>query len=331
MTLMTQQPVPSAGEAVGEQGGSPWKAAFASRGFILAVVILGAAALGLNAATEALEVYFKKHPVPLRHRLDEAKAGIPKELGAWVTVQQTSSLDEEMKYTLGTDQFVFRTYVDSRIAGRDVIDRLQSLHQQVETLDEKDPEQKRLKGIRQGEYFGTLRKLQADHPEAVMSLNITYYTGMVDTVAHVPERCMVADGYEPKNPETRQIAAGIYPDGSPREINVQFSTFEDQTGHGRVSRNVAYFFHCNGGYLASPVDVRAKLQNLLERHGYYAKVEMMTDDTARPESRLHKQGGPERSIEAMTDLLTAALPEVERCLPDWKSVKGGDKTTVASK
>ena len=329
MTIGNPQPVPSGAPAPAER--SPWKDAFSSRGFLLAVGVLALAAVGLNAATEGLQVYFKKHPVPLRHRLEDAKGGVPREMGSWVAVQQTSTLDEDVQHALGTDQFCFRTYVNSAVAGKDVVERLAALSVEVESLDEKDPQQKREKETKQAEYYTKLRKLQAEHPEAVMAFNVTYYTGMVDTVAHVPERCMVADGYEPKDPQTLPITAGTYADGSPRQLNIQFSTFEDQTGHGRVSRNIAYLFHCNGGYDSSPTEVRGKLQNLFERHGYYAKVELMTDDTGRPESRLNRGEGPKKSVEAMTDLLSVALPEVERCLPDWKAVKGAEGTGVASR
>ena len=308
---------------------SPIKAAFSSRWFLIAVGVLGVAAVGLNTAAEALEVYFKKQPVPLRHALDDENSGVPKEMGNWVSVQQTSSLDEDVQHTLGTRHFVFRTYVNSAVAGREVVERLVKLGQEIDALDVQENVDPKVKAAKRNEWGTTLRRLQAEHPEAVMSFNVTYYTGMVDTVAHVPERCMVADGYEPKDPQLVKITAGQYPDGSPREIQVAFSTFEDQTGHGRVSRNVAYVFHCNGGYEPSPVGVRGKLQNLFERHGYYAKVELMTDDPARPESRAgaDKEQGPQRSIEAMTDILAAALPHIERCLPDWKEVK----TAVAAK
>ena len=311
--------------------GSPLKAAFSSRGFLIAVAVLALAAVGLNTAAEALEVYFKKQPVPLRHALDDEKAGVPLEMGDWVSVQQTSSLNEDIQHTLGTREFVFRTYVNAAVAGRDTVDRLVQLGKELDALAVQDAADPKLKSARSNEWAATLRRLQAQHPAAVMSFNVTYYTGMVDTVAHVPERCMVADGFEPRNPQIIKVVAGQYPDGSPREIQVAFSTFEDQTGHGRVSRNVAYFFHCNGGYEPSPVGVRGKLQNLFERHGYYAKVELMTDDPAKPESRgPRKEGGPQKSIDAMTDILTAAMPEIERCLPDWNEVKG-TKTAVAAK
>ena len=310
---------------------SPWKAAFSSRGFLLAVGVLAVAAVGLNTAAQALEMYFKKLPVPLRHRLDDEQAGVPKELGPWVSVQQTSSLNEDVQHTLGTRDFVFRTYVDTRIAGRDLVDRLVRLSNEADALDAADEAQARSRKLKQNEWSAALRRLQLEHPEAVMSFNVTFYTGMVDTVAHVPERCMVADGYEPKNPQTQRLTAGRYPDGSPREIDVETATFEDQTGHGRVSRNVGYFFHCNGGYTPSSVAVRGKLQNLFEKHGYYAKVELMTDEPARSETRAIKAQDPQKSLDAMADLLAAALPEVERCLPDWNEVKAGGKTAVAAK
>lgn len=311
---------------------SPWKTAFSSRGFLLAVGVLAVAAVGLNTAAEALEMYFKKQAVPLRHRLDDDQSGVPKELGPWVSVQQTSSLDEDVQHTLGTREFVFRTYVDTRLAGRDAVDKLVRLGQEAEAMDESDEAQSRAKKLKQQEWSAALRKLQLANPEAVMSFNVTFYTGMVDTVAHVPDRCMVADGYEPKDPRPVKIVAGAYPDETPREIEMQFATFEDQTGHGRVGRNVAYFFHCNGDYTPSSVAVRGKLQNLFEKHGYYAKVEMMTDDPGRAQAPSEKAEDLKKSTDAMADLLAAALPEIERCLPDWKAVKGAAaQTAVASK
>ena len=310
---------------------SPIKNAFSSRSFLLVVGVLLLAAVGLNATARGLQLAFKKQPVPLRHRLDDAQAGVPRQLGSWVSVHQTSTLDEDIQHALGTRDFVFRTYVDSRIAGKDTVERLVTLGRELEGLDEQDKQQFALKRAKQAEWYGILRRIQAQNPEAVMSLAVTFYTGMVDTVAHVPDVCMVADGFQPKNPQKLPIVAGQYPDGSPRQVEMQFTTFEDQTGHGRVARNVAYLFHCNGGYEPSHVGVRGKLQNLFERHGYYAKVEIMTDEPTRPDARAPKnEANNAKSVAAMTDLLSVALPEVERCLPDWNEVKGGS-TAIAAK
>jgi hypothetical protein len=73
---------------------------------------------------------------------------------------------------------------------------------------------------------------------------------------------------------------------------------------------VAYFFHTNGVYTSESGDVRLKLQNLLARYGYYAKVELMVQSKDR-----------EAAKEAMQDFLRSALPEVEHCLPDWAAVE----------
>ena len=317
--MSTTNPTPGA-----PQNASSWKAAFASRSFLLAVGVLAVAALGLNTAARALEVYFQKQPVPLRQRLADEQSGVPKQLGHWVSVQQTSSLNPDVQYALGTKEFVFRTYVNSRVAGQDVVDQLVKLSREMDALDATDDAQARQKKLKQAEWHGVLRRIQTSTPEAVMALNVTFYTGMVDTVAHVPERCMVADGYEPKSPRFVPIDAGTYPDGTPRKFEMSFATFEDQTGHGRVGRNVAYFFHCNGGYEPSSVGVRGKLQNLFEKHAYYAKVEMMTDEPVRQNARGDStETDAGKSIAAMADLMTVALPEVERCLPDWKAFKAG--------
>ena len=302
---------------------SPWKAAFSSRSFLLAVGVLAVAAVGLNTAAKALEMYFKKLPVPLRHRLDDERSGLPKQLGTWVSVQQTSSLNEDVQHTLGTRDFVFRTYVNSRVAGEDVVKKLVELGEEAEKFDESKEDEARAKKQKLTEWAAALRRVQAANPEAVVSLNVTFYTGMVDTVAHIPDRCMVADGYEPKDPRSEKLVVGKYADQTPREIEMQVATFEDQTGHGRVARNVAYFFHCNGAYTPSSVDVRGKLQNLFEKYGYYAKVEMMTDDPGKlRQDPGDQQAKSSKSVDAMADLLAAALPEIERCLPDWNAVKG---------
>ena len=325
---MTATPTPAMPLAAPPER-SPLKAAFSSRGFLLAVVVLAIAAAGLNTAAQALKMYFQKQPVYLRQPLHD-EGGVPRVLGHWVSVQQTSTLNEDVQHALGTKDFVFRTYVNSRVAGRDVVDKLVNLSREIDGLDPADNAQARAKKLKQAEFNHELRRVQMATPEAVMALNVTYYTGMVDTVAHVPERCMVADGYEPKNPRLVEVKAGELPGGEPRNIVVSFATFEDQTGHSRVGRNIAYVFHCNGGYEPSSVGVRGKLQNLFEKHGYYAKVELMTDEPLKAQS---PRGGAEvdhqKSIDAMADILAVALPEVERCLPDWNAIKSGATTQPA--
>src|SRR5690606_9350407 len=109
-----------------------------------------------------------------------------------------------------------------------------------------------------------LAKIQQTQPNAVLNLAVTYYTGMVDTVAHIPDRCYVADGYEPKEYRTMTWQTGN------DATSLRYINFEDQTGLQKVSRNVAYVFYANGEEKDDPLGVRLALQDLRQRYGYYA-------------------------------------------------------------
>jgi hypothetical protein len=131
---------------------------------------------------------------------------------------------------------------------------------------------------------------------------VTYYTGLADTVAHIPDRCYVADGFEPSEYEepTWTLADG-------RQLGVRFINFQDAGDTSRPDRNVAYFFHVNGVYVSNPEAVRLRMQNLFQRYGYYLKVELMTMDPDH-----------DRSSRTMIGFLNQTLPEVETTYPDWK-------------
>ena len=268
--------------------------------FLAAFVVLLVAAVGLNASVQFLKLHFKKQPVPLARPLTL----VPDRFGPWIQVMPDKAIDHEMQDVLGTDQYIFREYIDERIAGADVKDRFKAL-----ATDEQRQEM--------------LSKLRAQHRDAVVNLAVTYYTGMVDTVAHVPDRCYIADGYEPRPEENdkplwpigRDLpvqAKALGPNNQPTDdIQVRYLNFEDQTGMSKLVRSVAYFFNTNGSWAASPLDVRLKLQDIRQRYGYYAKVEVMTFES-----------DAKKSAAVMTDFLASALPEIHRCMPDWSKVTG---------
>jgi hypothetical protein len=296
-----------------------------SPAFVVAGAILLLAAIGINGATQALSLNFRKQAVPLRQPL----ATLPKKLGPWVQVSKDQALSEDIQHVLGTEKYIFRDYVNSaevpasRLAefeGRSATECAALLYGQGEQRDKAgNVTQPRVRGILE------------EYPRAVVRLSLTYYTGMVDTVAHIPDRCFVADGYRPTvyeqprwkivgmnidadgfhiGPDGKRLADPAAPaKGSDAGLPVRFINFEDQDNRGSsVSRNVTYFFSVNGRYNANPLDVRTTLQNLFEKHGYYAKVELMTllRDT-------------EASASVKRDFLGHALPEIEKCLPDWSA------------
>jgi Protein of unknown function (DUF3485) len=255
--------------------------------FAIAAALLLLSAVGLNGATEYLKLHFKKEPVALRSPIET----LPVNLGPWVQVSRDQPLAEDMQEVLGTKQYIFRDFVDSRKVTK----------QQIADFADQDIR-------RRGELLDRIRQRDAT---AVMNVSVTYYTGMVDTVAHIPDRCYIADGYIPTYDDypTWQLGGP-----TPRPLQVRFINFKDSLGNQRskVDKSVAYFFQCNGGYEADPLGVRQRLQNLLEKHGYYCKIELMT-----------LIGDPALSAATMTDFLGSALPELEKILPDWKEVQSG--------
>jgi hypothetical protein len=279
------------------------RTSFRQPAFVAAVVVLFVAALTLNGATRYMKLYFKKEPVSLRRELDT----LPTQLGPWLQVSRDEPLDKELEDTLGTKRYIFRDYVDVRQLADG---ERAALTKEQSTKD----------------YQNELGRFRAAKPTAVLTAAVTYYTGMVDTVAHIPDRCYVADGFEPSEytsptwDVTPHAAPGSYASAPTRQMQVRFINFEDQTpGRMAAPINVAYFFQCNGSYESDPINgVRFRLQNLTEKHGYYAKVELKT-----------VMRDSQAAQATMTDFLRSALPEIERCLPDWEAVRRDEASSIS--
>lgn len=279
-------------EPVQTQPRSGWlRRLFAQPAFIVVSLILFVAAAGLNGATEFMQLHFRKQAVPLTRELKD----LPEQLGPWRQMSIDEPLDADTEHTLGTDNYVFRHYVDTRLLTQ----------RELDEFTDKSPRQR----------MDLLAKLSLLKPRAVVNISLTYYTGLVDTVAHVPDRCFVADGFEPTHVDVEKWNALK---GRKGDESLRYIVFEDQTpGRGSMSRNVAYFFNCNGEYMNDPIGVRRRLAYLFEEYGYYMKIETHVAKLS-----------PAEAAEVMNDLLAHALPEIEKCLPDWQTLTssgGGSK------
>jgi hypothetical protein len=259
----------------------PVGAAAVFRGpFMVAAIVLAMAALVLTTSIQRYKLYFQKQAVAIARPLKE----IPTEFGPWKLVTKDEPLESDIEHVLGTKEYVFRWYVDERAVGPEVIKAFADLS---------GPQRQH-----------KARELAFARPGSAVQLAVTYYTGMVDTVAHIPDRCYVADGFVPSEYETVKWVTGPSESTEARFIN-----FEDQTGTRRVPINVAYFFRVNDEYQSDPNRVRLRLQRLSERYGFYAKVELMTLVRDRA-----------KAATAMQDFLGHAMPEVSRSFPDWQQV-----------
>jgi hypothetical protein len=179
-----------------------------------------------------------------------------------------------------------------------------------------------------------------DQPMA-FELHAVYYTGMIDAVPHVPERCVVAGGGEMTSGPTAvrvpldlSADAGIvrqeledgtvrYSDRSevsfqriplPRgveDLAMTISSFEQLGSDQNIW--AGYFFVANGGVVASASGVRGLAYKLDSDYAYYAKVQFssITVDSAEELAAL--------AADALRDL----FPEIMRCVPNWDEVEAG--------
>ena len=255
-------------------------------GLVCGLLLL--AAVGLNASVAALELTFRKLPVPLRQEI----ASIPPELGPWVQVTLDERFPEDVEAELGTKDYLKRFYVDTRKADPAVLARYRA-------AEAKTPEVR----------SELQRSVLSRDATAGIWLHIAYYTGGVDTVPHIPDRCMVAGGFDPVGKREQVLQAGD------RQITSSYVQFEQRAGQAQPTTfHVAYFFQVNGDYEYDAITgVRKRLQNLTERHAYFAKIELTVQEGAGRDS------GP--ALESMGQFLGEAMPAIEAVLPDWNQVK----------
>jgi hypothetical protein len=206
-------------------------------------------------------------------------------------------------------------------------------------------------------YLDRLYAMDGDPAKGVMQVHVAYYTGMIDTVPHIPERCWNANGMIMKGqPEVRPIAVdrsswdlstgprrtsgdGRYPVAEvrdavtrkservampPSDLRMTVTTFQDPRVPNMTFLG-GYLFVANGDSTPSALDVRNLSFKLTDRFAYYCKVQFS--------ARL--PGPPEKvapDFDRMTsEIMQVLLPHLMRCLPDWPSVEAAsDPSTTSS-
>ena len=185
------------------------------------------------------------------------------------------------------------------------------------------------------------------HTEGI-GLHIAYYTGMIDAVPHVADRCMVAAGYlKQGNPLNMPIDIGQH--NWDRELNVlnratgkpyplimvphritrsiqrlhpPIEDFKFRVSEFLVPDNpdikvfAGYLFIANGRTTPSPEAIRALAYDQTDKYSYYCKVQLtwLADEDATPDD----------FIETVEDFLRPLMPEIVRCLPDWPEIERRD-------
>jgi len=202
-------------------------------------------------------------------------------------------------------------------------------------------------------YYARRADMDSDSP-VVMELHAAYYTGGIDTVPHVPERCFVGGGLQQSKssqvldldmsgaswivdttvePEFAGVDGAIYSVRLPND-----RALTDAPGRRvRLPRGVGpespfkikcsefllpdgrsfyagYFFIANGGTVASANDVRTLAFDLSADYAYYLKIQVNSATV----------GSMEELAEVAAGLLDELIGELMRCVPDWVEVQRGN-------
>lgn len=191
-------------------------------------------------------------------------------------------------------------------------------------------------------YLNRLYAIDGDPSKGVVELHLAYYTGFIDTVPHVPERCWGAHGMQMTRQSERMpltidksawradptlvhqssgkpyFLATVTDSVTKRssevhlpvdEIVLSVTEFQEQS-RPQARFIGGYLFVANGRATPSPYEVRDLAFSLTDKYAYYCKVQFSAEF---PKA----EGAYDRYREQVTDLLGQVLPHLMRTLPDW--------------
>ena len=179
-----------------------------------------------------------------------------------------------------------------------------------------------------------------------VQLHIAYYTGMIDTVPHVPDRCFIAGGLRPGGLDERVPLTlddstwlqrqDVRDDWKGRVFTMRPSSDYGITGGARVTlpRNpgritmramnfvddrtgqtlyAGYFFIANGGTVPRAEGVRLLAFELSDDYAYYTKVQFTSQSVTSVED----------FAELASSLFNDLIGDIMFCIPDWVEVDQG--------
>ncbi|MCI0364805.1 MAG: exosortase-associated EpsI family protein [Phycisphaerales bacterium] len=202
-------------------------------------------------------------------------------------------------------------------------------------------------------YLDRVYAIDGDARQGVLNAHVAYYTGLIDAVPHVPDRCLVAAGFhkktQPENlplevdrsswvedSEFTNLATGqaywnvrFKHDFTGQVVDVRMPvgdlrlrTTEFERPSQRNARVFGgYFFIANGRATATPEGVRVMAFSLSEKYAYYCKVQFIYSAA---------DATPGKFVELVSEFLKDFLPELMQRLPDWAEVERRNEQRVAA-
>lgn len=135
-------------------------------------------------------------------------------------------------------------------------------------------------------------------PGKLVSFFVTYYTGSLDQVPHVPDVCYQGGGYDPIGSDNTTIRIpGI---GLPNDkLAVRILIFRNTRSIIPTNKVVVYFFSVNGEFKATRGAVRLALSDIRNKYAYFSKVEIAFGGV---------QPDRDKALELTAKFLKKALP-----------------------
>ncbi len=252
-------------------------------GAALATGVLLAAAGGLHAVVNRTQAVLLKKPIPLRQPL----VTLPALIGPYEMVHD-ERLSAEILEELRTENYIVRTYRDTRLA-------------------ENDP--KAILRLHVAYYTGT--------PDTVPHVPERCY--VAGGLQPIDKRIVTLDM---NNPQWRHDDDGVifaFSRLADAEVRVPRTdapatlfTFGMPNDPSQRS-SVLYFFAANGKFLPTPDHVRLQGFDLRDEFSYYCKIEVGAPLVADTDVAIAITG----------TYLAEVLPEILACLPDWSEVLMG--------
>ncbi len=144
----------------------------------------------------------------------------------------------------------------------------------------------------------------------IINLFVTYYTGNIGQVPHVPEECYLGSGHQKL--EDKVVTLEIPELGEKSSVPVHLLFFQKSAMFHQSKSVVMYVFNVNGQFAATRNDVRLIVANPMEKYGYFSKLEVSFeyDDNAHTETDVLETG--RKFLRKVVPLL------VEDHWPNWE-------------
>ena len=202
-----------------------------------------------------------------------------------------------------------------------------------------------------------LTRVYRDPSGDELTVHLAYYTGGIDDVPHVPERCFNAAGMTTlgatvvegldldfkgatptdlvnvKTGERYDRISVRHPVLGPMDVHLpigdpEISVVEAKDPKNkRVTHVGGYLFIANNRYAARASGVKSIAYDPQERSAYYLKVQVTYSTSAGPDEATREY------LPMVEDLLDDLVPAVMQILPDWPALenrqqKSGDEVAV---